>query len=108
MEQRKTPGDLPVDHRPGSIVVVNAKLSLDHLVPGALVTVSPNKRTGTRSLSFCIWRVLATNGCHVAVEVETVTTAEVFLKKGHRTLLVFSEYDWYEAEHLADALAKTD
>jgi hypothetical protein len=73
----------------------------EHLVPGAIVTHGPSKHTGDRSGIEVIYRVLARNGGHVALEV---AHPDYFYKLGKRRLVVISEHEWYLAEHMLDAL----
>lgn len=72
---------------------------LDHaqLVPGAIVTCGPCKHTGDRSWITCIWRVLASNGGHIALEC---VHGDYASKVGDRKLMVMSEHEWYAAEHM--------
>lgn len=73
----------------------------EHLVPGAVFTHGPSKHTGDRSGVVAIWRVLATNGGHVVLEV---AGGDYCRKVGERSVVVISEHEWYPAEHLLEAL----
>lgn len=74
-------------------------VGVEQLVPGAIFTYGPSKHTGDRSGVETIWRVLATNGGHVVVEV-----ARGDCKAGDRQVIVISEHEWYPAEHMLEAL----
>lgn len=67
------------------------------LVPGAVVTHSANKHTGDRGGVSAIWKILATNAGHVALEC---VRGDPYRKIGYRTSQLVSEYEWYAAEHL--------
>lgn len=76
----------------------------EQLVPGAIVTHGPSKHTGDRSGIEVIWRVLASNGGHVALEC---ARKDYFRKAGDRVLVVIAEHEWYPAEHLLAELERT-
>jgi hypothetical protein len=78
---------------------------IDHsqLVPGALVTMSPCKNTGDRSFTNGIWRVLAANGGHVALEC---AHRDYGSKPGDRIVCIISEHEWYPAENMLEQMAR--
>lgn len=75
----------------------------EHLVPGAIVTHGPSKHTGDRSGIESIYRILARNDGHVALEV---VHGDYIRKPGERRVVVIAEHEWYPAEHLLDVLQK--
>ncbi len=76
-------------------------VGVEHLVPGAIFTHGPSKHTGDRSGIEAIWRVLATNGGHVVLEV---ARGDYIRKAGERRVIVIAEHEWYPAEHMLEAL----
>jgi hypothetical protein len=72
-------------------------LAPEQIVPDAIVTHGPCKATGDRGGIQVIWRVLATNGGHVALEC---VRADYIRKIGYRSVAVIAEHEWYPAEHL--------
>lgn len=75
----------------------------EQLVPGAIVTHGPNKGSGDRSGVSALWRVLAANGGHVALEAATNVS---YYKPGERTICVIAEHEWYPADHMLSEIEK--
>ncbi|MGQ7794515.1 hypothetical protein ACUN0C_19090 [Faunimonas sp. B44] len=63
-----------------------------HLVPGAIVTVSPDLMTGEMDHSRNYWTVVGSNPGHVLVECG-----------GHQRLIPIHRHHFYPAEHLINA-----
>ena len=80
-------------------------LGHEQLVPGAIVTCGPCKHTGDRSWIGCIWRVLATNGGHIALEC---VRGDYARKLDDRVVMLISEREWYPAEHMLDAMQSAE
>lgn len=72
-------------------------ISASHLVPGAVVTVGPNKATGDRSYMDEIFEVIAVAG--VTVGLRSLHGGPSY--RGEKPVLVqVHEREFYEAEHL--------
>lgn len=79
-----------------------AKLTREHLVPGAVVTISTNKSTGDRSYTNELFSVVGSNGGHVVV---CAIDREGFWGRiNKRIILQLKEHDFYPADHLVDLL----
>lgn len=76
-------------------------MGVEQLVPDAIVTHSASKHTGDRSGIEGIYKVIASNGGHVLLEVAHPGLCQ---KIGERRIIVISEHEWYPAEHLLDEL----
>lgn len=72
-------------------------LPKEHLVPGALVTISPCKCTGDRSYSHDIWQIAAANEGHLSVTKLNARDGDHF--KGPHVINIH-EHEFYGAEHL--------
>lgn len=80
------------------------KLTTEHLVPGAVVTISTNKSTGDRSYINELFSVVGSNGGHVVV---CAIDREGFLGRvNKRIILQLKDHDFYAADHLVDLMKK--
>jgi hypothetical protein len=80
-------------------------LPRDQLVPGALVTLSPNRCTGDRSFSHEIYEILASNEGHVLIKQAIGKPAEYF--KGPHSIPIH-EHEFYGADHFASVVAEQE
>lgn len=71
------------------------------LVPGTVVTISPNKLTGDRSHVDKIWEIVACNEGHALIKSCGPGRARDEAAK----LVVLREHEFYNAEHFAAAIA---
>ena len=74
----------------------------EHLVPGAIITLSPNLCTGDRSYSHEVYEVLARNEGHVVIKQRIGEPPSHF--KGPHCISIH-EHEFYPAEHLTTAMA---
>lgn len=74
------------------------------LVPGAVVTFSPNLTTGDRSYTDTIFEVLAFSGTQVVLKYR----AGYEPYKRDRIMVMRHEHEFYPAEHVLDALAQDE
>lgn len=72
-------------------------LPREHLVPGAVISISPNLSTGDRSYSHDIYEVVGRNEGHVLVSQRSGHVSSYF--KGPH-LLSIHEHEFYGADHL--------
>jgi hypothetical protein len=77
-----------------------AGVSPTALKPGMLVTVSPNKQTGDRSMASAIWQVVAINVGHALLVRHDFGDAADPEKE---RLVLLDEYEFYPADDLAAA-----
>lgn len=77
------------------------KLTVDHLVPGAIVMVGPSKRINDRSWTDAIWRIDAVTG-------GTALCKRVSRQCSYSSVIFMqiSEHDWFAADHVLDAYRK--
>lgn len=79
----------------------NAKPGLprEQLVPGAIITLSPNLSTGDRSYTDRIFEVVGRNEGHLLVK-QCAGNVPFYSKGPH--LLTIHEHEFYGAEHLLE------
>jgi hypothetical protein len=78
------------------------RLSAEELVPGAVVTVSENKRVADRSLVDAVWEIIAVNEAHCVLKFDCGNPPldPAFLTR----VVPLQEHDFYQADDLAAAL----
>lgn len=70
----------------------------EHLVPGAVVTVGPNKLLADRSYMDRVYEVLAFNGCHLALKQVYPSPRDDYDRRP--VLLPLHEHDFFAAEQI--------
>jgi len=97
-----TKGDPGRDHARSRDIKRGGRLSAEELVPGAVVTVSENKRVADRSLVDAVWEIIAINEAHCVLKFDCGNPPldPAFLTR----VVPLQEHDFYQADDLAAAL----
>ena len=78
-----------------------AGMSADSLAVGKLVTLSPNKCTGDRSLADMIWEIVGINEGHLLLACRGF--CHLLNDPAKPRLALLHEHEFYSAEHLGAA-----
>lgn len=78
------------------------ELSAAELTIGRVVTLSPNKATGDRSLVNVLWKIVAVDGGHLLLSCRGL--GQMLQDPTVQRLVAVREHDFYAADHLAAAL----
>ena len=90
--------DASRDHFVGHARRAVPGLPKEHLVPGALVTVSPCKCTGDRSYSHDVWEIVAANEGHLSIRKIGAKSSDYF---GYAPCIdSVHEHEFYGADHM--------